>query len=255
MKIAQYVFFAGVCLTCITTLIRITAAQNSYNFSLELEAGPVWQSRNTIEIPNDGTGTSFSLTDSAGSGPWSAGRLTLLCKLNRSHSLGILAAPLSYTETVVFPNNVRFAGKNYNAQIPAEATYKFNSWRASYRYLFLTDARWRLWVGFTAKIRDARIALKQGSTSSKKTDLGFVPLLYFATDYHYATRWHLLFDVDALGGGPGRAIDSSLKLKYDITNRWGVATGYRIVEGGADTEEVYNFALFQYAFISTIYHF
>ena len=104
--------------------------------------------------------------------------------------------------------------------MPTEATYQFNSWRLSYRYKFKDGDRWQLWVGFTAKIRDAKIELRQGDTTSKDTDLGFVPLLHFAADWRFAERWHFIADLDGLAGGPGRAIDLALKVGYDINDRW-----------------------------------
>ena len=62
----------------------------------------------------------------------------------------------------------------------------------------------------------------------------------------------LINDVDALAGGPGRAIDLALKLRYDIDPRWAVTVGYRTVEGGADVESVYNFAWFNSAAVAMI---
>jgi hypothetical protein len=50
-------------------------AQNAPRFVLELEAGPVWQSRNDVQVPNTAEGTRFSLADLAGNGPWPAIRL------------------------------------------------------------------------------------------------------------------------------------------------------------------------------------
>jgi hypothetical protein len=47
----------------------------------------------------------------------------------------------------------------------------------------------------------------------------------------------------------------ALKLGYDINDRWSVTAGYRTVEGGADIEDVYNFAWFQYAVVSGVYRF
>jgi hypothetical protein len=44
-------------------------------FTVDAEAGAVWQSRNDVQIPGT-TGTRFDLTDVTGSGPWPAGRLT-----------------------------------------------------------------------------------------------------------------------------------------------------------------------------------
>ena len=145
-----------------------------------------------------------------------------------------------------------FAGASYQPGAPTEATYKFNSWRLSYRYRIKDGQRWKLWIGLTAKVRDAKIALRQGETSSQDDDLGFVPLLYFRADWRFAERWHLIFDIDALAGGPGRAIDLTARLGYDISPRWAVTAGYRTVEGGADVDTVYNFAWFNAATASVV---
>ena len=74
-------------------------------------------------------------------------------------------------------------------------------------------------------------------------------------DYRFADRWRLLFDLEGLAGGPGRAFDVALKVGYDVNHRWGITAGYRTVEGGADIEEVYNFAWFQYAVVSGVFRF
>jgi hypothetical protein len=224
-------------------------------FAIELEAGAVWQSRNDVQIPNDATGTRFSLVDLVGKGPWPAGRLYLTWNISNRHSLRGLLAPLSYTGTGSFTEPVDFAGQRYVAGDPVEATYKFNSWRLGYRYRFMDRERLKLSVGFTAKIRDAKIELEQGAVTSKDTDVGFVPLLNLAADWRFNSRWHVLFDFDGLAGGPGRAFDVALKLGYDISDSWGLAAGYRTVEGGADVESVYNFAWFHYALVSGTYRF
>lgn len=225
-------------------------ARDEARFAVELEAGPVWQSRNDVRIPNDDEGTRFSLTDVAGNGPWPAGRLYITWNLNDRHGLRALAAPLSYTETGLISEPVDFAGASYLSGVPTEATYQFNSWRLTYRYRFRRGDRWTWWVGATAKIREAKIELQQGDTTSRDTDLGFVPLLHLAADWRLAERWHVLLDLDALAGGPGRAEDFAAKLAYDLNDRWSVTAGYRTVEGGADTDDVYAFGWFHYAVVS-----
>jgi hypothetical protein len=230
-------------------------AQNAPRFVLELEAGPVWQSRNDVQVPNTAEGTRFSLADLAGNGPWPAIRLYVTWNINERHSLRGLLAPLSYTETGSFTGTVDFAGESYMPGTPVDGTYKFNSWRIGYRYRFLNREHLKLLIGFTAKIRDAKIELSQGGTTSKDTDLGFVPLLYLGADWQFSEKWHLLFDFEGLAGGPGRAFDTALKLQYDINDRWGISAGYRTLEGGADVESVYNFAWLHYAVISGSFRF
>jgi len=231
------------------------AAQEASRFAVELELGPVWQSSNDVQIPNDADGTRFSLVDLAGYGPWPAGRLYLTWNINERHGLRALAAPLSFTETGILQEPVDFAGASYLPGVPTEATYQFDSWRLTYRYRFHHGERWTWWVGATAKIRDAEIRLEQGGVTSRDTDLGFVPLLHLAADWRLAERWHLLLDLDALAGGPGRAEDFAAKLAYDLNERWSITAGYRTVEGGADTDDVYAFAWFHYAVVSGIYRF
>lgn len=230
-------------------------AQDASEFVIDLEAGTVWQSRNDVQIPNTDAGTRFSLVDLAGKGPWPAVRLYLTWNINNRHSLRGLLAPLAYTETGSFPNQVDFEGESYLPGSPVDATYKFNSWRLGYRYRFLDRERVTLSIGFTAKIRDAKIELIQGSTTGKKTDVGFVPLIHLGADWQLARKWNLLFDFEGLAGGPGRAFDIALKPYYEINEHWGLSGGYRTLEGGADVESVYNFAWQHYAVFSGTYRF
>jgi len=231
-------------------LLPVAAGAQVERLTIELEGGPAWQSYNDVEIPNDGSATRFSLYELAGSGPWPAGRLYVTWNLAERHGVRLLLAPFSLTETGVPDGVVRFAGETYAASVPVEATYTFNSYRLSYRYMFHSGARASAWVGATAKLRDAVIELEQGSTSSRKDDLGFVPLLHLAGEWRVAPAWRALLDVDGLAGGPGRAVDAALKLGYDVGDRWTVRAGYRMVEGGADVDAVYTFAWLHYATVS-----
>jgi hypothetical protein len=231
------------------------SAQDAPRLALEVEAGPVWQSRNDVRIPNDPSATRFSLRDLAGSGPWPTGRVYLTWNIGGRHGLRAMVAPFSITETGVLAGAVNFAGATYQTGTPVEGTYKFNSYRLSYRYRFHDGARWTWWVGFTAKIRDANIALRQGSTTSRKTDLGFVPLLHLSANSRFGTRWRLILDMDALAGGPGRAEDVAVKMGYDVARRWTLAAGYRTVEGGADVSSVYTFAWLHYGVLSVTHRF
>jgi hypothetical protein len=240
-------------LTAFVGVPGFAADTEAPKWTFELEAGPVWQSRNDVQIPNDDTGTRFSLVDLVGNGPWLGPRLIVNWNIRGRHGLQLYLAPLSYTETGRFEQPVRFAGETFAADTPTDATYQFNSWRASYRYQILRGSRWLTWVGFTAKIRDAKIELQQGGTTARDTDTGFVPLFLFEADYRFADRWHFLTDLDALAGGPGRAIDLALKLGYDLSERWQLTGGYRMIEGGADVDEVYNFAWFHSAVLSVVY--
>lgn len=219
-------------------------------FGLELEAGPVWQSRNDVQIPNDPSGTRFSLYDFAGSGPWPAARLYVTLFPAARHSLRLLLAPLVARAEGPLGEPVEFAGGSFATDEPATATYRFNSWRLTYRYRMRETERFSWHLGFTAKIRDAKIQIDQSGSSARKTDVGFVPLLHLAACWRPGGRWQVLLDLDALAGGPGRAEDLCIKLAYDLREDTALAFGYRTVEGGADVDAVYNFAWLHYLVFS-----
>jgi hypothetical protein len=60
---------------------------------------------------------------------------------------------------------------------------------------------------------------------------------------------------DALAAKQGRAEDVLLALLYRLSPKVTVKAGYRIVEGGANVEEVYNFALIHYASLGILIDF
>ena len=229
------------------------AAAQTSSFQLEFEGGGVWQSRNNVEIPNDGSATRFSLSDVMGGGAWPAGRVSLTWRLSESRAVRLLYAPLSVTATGMLQGPTDFAGATYASGTPVEATYKFNSYRASYLWRFHSGRRSAAWIGVTGKIRDASIRLSQGSVRSGKDDVGFVPLLHLAASRTFGTRWYLALDGDGLAGGPGRAVDASVKVGYGLSEDWSLGAGYRTVEGGADVESVYNFAWLHYAVVSMMW--
>lgn len=207
-----------------------------------------------MQIPGD-SGTRYSLDELVGTGPFPFYRLELTYNIRPRHSLRFLLAPFEYTKTGILDKNVFFVDQTFNAGENTDATYRFNSYRATYRYLFHDGEKWRWQVGFTAKIRDAEIALTQEGKSAKDSNVGLVPLLNLYGEYQLAERWHFIIDFDGLVGPQGRAVDLGLLARYDVTKRWYVGGGYRTLEGGADNDEVYNFAWFNYASISAGFRF
>lgn len=248
-------FYKLITLSLLATAPSLLEAQDDSKFQLEMEFGPIWQERNKVQIPNSTLADRYNLADLAGNGPWLSTRLDLNWNLDGPHGLRLILAPLSYTETGLLPENTRYAGSLFSNQSPVEAEYKFNSWRFGYRYRFHQSDRWQFWVGATAKIRDAKIELKQAATSALDDNVGFVPLLYLAGDYQINDRWSFRFDFDGLAGGPGRAFDISMKLGYQLSDRWRISTGYRGLEGGVDNDDVYNFAWFNTALVAMEYRF
>jgi hypothetical protein len=51
----------------------------------------------------------------------------------------------------------------------------------------------------------------------------------------------------ALAAPQGRVEEVIISATFSLTDHFELKAGYRILEGGADNDEVYNFALFNYA--------
>ena len=231
-----------------------SSAQDKEPFALELEGGLFWQNRNDVRIPNDDTATEFSLVEAVGTGPYGAFRVEADFDVAEKHGFRVVIAPLEVEDDGVLAESVSFAGETF-APGEVEAAYKFSSYRFTYRYRFYNGERWRWKVGFTGFIRDARIALEQGDVAAEDTNVGFVPLAYVQGRALLGERWRLIFEADALGASQGRAIDFSAKLAYDFTDNWQLGFGYRTIEGGADVDDVFNFAWLNFAVASIRYSF
>jgi hypothetical protein len=247
------------CLACLLSLATASAAPaaepNGWSrFSIELEAGPVGQTRNDVQIPGD-TGTEFSLKDLTGSGPYPAGRITFDWNMRQRHGLRLIVAPLQFDGRGSFDQPVFFAGTTFEPQASTKGTYRFNTYRAGYRYLFFSTDAWQMRLGATLLVRDAKIELEQNGVSASDSDFGFAPLLSFSTEWAFARGWTAILDFEGLAGGPGRALDLAVKVRYALNDEWSVGAGYRTLEGGVDSDDVYSFSWFHFAFLTLGYQF
>ena len=217
--------------------------------SVDVEAGPVFSGYNDVRIPGN-TGTDFSLVDDLEAQVAVAIRGRLSYTFNDRHWAGLLVAPLRVTSLGSFDREVLFAGERFSPGVELDALYRFDSYRLSYRYGLVRSDRFRLDLGLTAKVRDAEIRLSHTSVRlppASKTNTGFVPLISFRADWRFAPRLGLELDGDALAVPQGRAEDVSAALRVGLGDRVDARVGYRVLEGGSDSDVVYGFSLFHYA--------
>ncbi len=210
---------------------------------LDLETGGVWSVSNDVRIPGRG-GTRFSLSDDFTSSAAPYTRVRAGLTLGR-HELSALYAPLRLSAAGPAPADIAFFGTVFPAATPLRGSYRFDSYRLTWRYRLVDREQLELALGATAKIRDAAIGLC-AATCTVRSDTGFVPLASFSLRWRFAPPFGLLLDGDALAGGPGRAEDVTLAFTWDAAPNVTARAGWRFVEGGADTASVYNFALLSY---------
>jgi hypothetical protein len=221
---------------------------------IDLESGLILPGYNDVRIPGN-QGTLFSLKDDLVPENNVFYRLRLGYTINSRHTLSILYAPLEIKSEGSLAQDILFEGVEFPSNTELQGTYKFNSYRLTYRYDFVQKPRVEFGLGFTAKIRDAKIALSSPGLVSEKTNVGFVPIINFRLLWNMDDHFGLLLDGDALVAPQGRAEDVLIALAYKLSDRFAIRGGYRILEGGADNDEVYNFSLFNYASVGISYTF
>ena len=224
-------------------LLATTAGAGEIRASLE--GGAAWQTRNDFRIPGDG-GTLVELAE-FDSGPVASWRATLTWDLSSRQSLRLLAAPLRLETSFTPDTSIVFQDLVFPAGSSTDATYVFNSYRLTWYWRFPPGEKWSFRLGATLKVRDAEIGLAGAPGRSVKDDLGAVPLLYAYARYRVTERFALELEADALAAPQGRAEDVSFKGVFRLSDRVEVDLGYRLLEGGADNDEVYTFAFFHYA--------
>ena len=225
--------------TCLNT-------NDSYSqIGFDLESGIAMTGYNDVRIPGN-TGTLFSLSDELRADNTLFYRVRLNYSLNPKNTFSLLFAPLTIGSTGRFGKVVNFQNVYFPANTDINATYKFNSYRLTYRYELFQGKSFEFGLGLTGKIRDARIGLKSGTLESSKDNLGFVPLINFRLFLPVHDQLGFLFSGDALAAPQGRAEDVLAALTYGISDGLRIKVGYRLLEGGAENDEVYTFALINY---------
>ena len=236
------------------TVLALLAPEAFSQVDLDIETGIVSSGYNDVRIPGD-AGTLFSLSEELEAESGIFYRIRVFYHFNKRHHVGALYAPLSFNSSGQLDRELLFQDKTFPANTSLETTYQFNSYRLFYRYDFLRKNKIEIGVGFTAKIRDAKIAVKGNGQESVKENVGFVPILHFRVLWKFTGSLALVLDGDALAAPQGRAEDVLVAVLLKAFDKIDLKAGYRIVEGGAENDEVYTFALINYASIGAIIHF
>ena len=235
-------------------ILSIFSPATAGEFDVRLESGGVWSSRNDVRIPGD-DGTTFDMLGLTGNGPDPYLRVYATYHFNGRHALRLTFAPLTVEGTGRLNDDVMFEDEMFAADLPTKGTYKFNTYRMTYRWTFYDRERWRLGLGAAVLVRDADITLEQGDKRQSRDDLGLVPLLHLYGEYRFNDRASVILDMEGAWSTMGRAIDAALKAQYNFDSGLYLETGYRTLEGGADNDDVYTFAWLHYALVAAGYRF
>ena len=220
---------------------------------LNLESGALFTTIN--DIRNGYNGTLFSLKNDFQIPVSPFFRLRAGYLSNGKNHFSFLYAPLKIIGTETIEKDILFDGKTFKANMPIEVVYKFNSYRFTYNRRIISKDNFKFGLGLSAKIRDAGVTLQNSDQLSGNFSVGFVPLINLIANWNISQKMGVDFFGEGLAASKGRAIDLSLSGRYSFTKSLQGNFGYRMLEGGANGTNRYNFIQLHFFFASLNYSF
>ena len=232
--------------------LHFSLSTNAQTF-VNLESGAFYTGMN--DVRNGNNGTFFSLKNDFQTPVSPFFRLRVGCLSNGKDHFSFLYAPLNIVETGTIEKDILFDGNNFKANMPIEAVYKFNSYRFTYNRRIINKENFKFGIGLSAKIRDAGVSLKNKELLSENFSVGFAPLINLIANWDISQKMGVDFFGEGIAATKGRAIDLSLSGRYIFSNNLQGNIGYRLLEGGANGTNGYNFIQLHFIFASLNYLF
>ena len=170
-----------------------------------IEGAALLQLQNNVRVP--GNGSTVDYRSLIGAAPGASFRLVGNGEFDSDSGWRIVYAPLSISGSGTFSSAVSFNGSTFAAGVPTRGGYRFDSYRVSYwrRAKGNTTDKWQF--GWTLKLRDAEVSLRQPGVSTRYRNTGFVPLIYFGGTRSLTPDLELVVDFDGLWAPQGSALD------------------------------------------------
>ena len=230
--------------------LNANLAANAQTF-VNLESGAFFTNINDIRYGSNGTLFSLKNDFQTPLSPFLRLRIGFLT--DEKNHFSMLYAPLKIVETGTLANDILFDGNNFKANMPIEAVYMFNSYRFTYNRRIISKDNFNFGLGLSAKIRDAGVSLKNSELFKENFNVGFAPLINLIANWDISQKMGVNFFGEGIAASKGRAIDISLFGRYTFSESLQGNFGYRLLEGGANGTERYNFIQLHFIFASLNY--
>jgi hypothetical protein len=238
-------------------LIALVACSSTDLFGgagIDIESGGVFSGYNNVRVPGKG-GTKISLSRELHTNSEAFFRGGIILSPSERNHFSFYAAPLRLHANGSVNRTIIFRGVEFPISVALEARYKFDTYRLTYRYDFHRSHSFEAGLGVTALLRDASVTLESDTLRETEKNVGWVPLINFRFNWLFAANSNLLLQGNALAAPQGRAEDVLLAFVYNASPNFDIKLGYRILEGGADVDSFYGFALINYAVLGVILSF
>ncbi len=237
-------------ISCISAYAENDNGENdNLQFVSSIQAAGVFSGYNRVRLPGN-TGSTLSYTKDLDTNPSFSPRFEAGFLFFERHYLGFMGSLLTMSGCGTLDRNINYDGKIFTAGSRVKAIYRFDSYRMTYRYDFFLGESFRFGAGLTGKIRVAEISLETESPSAPQNgsfkNTGVVPLINFLAEWYLTPEWTVYTYGDWLVTPYGRAEDIFLGTRYSFNNPISIIAGYRMLEGGSDSDKVYTFAFFHY---------
>jgi len=220
-------------------------------FGVDVGIGAIFSGYNDIRAPSD-TGTEIlSLSDELDTEPTYFIKARVYHLIRRKHYVSVYVAPVRMTSSGEVNRSITFGGEEFPANTPLEAKYKINSYRLTYRYYLIRLRRLQAGLGLTADIKNSSISLAGGGMRAEETDTNILPLVGFNAYLTLTGNLGIIFEADVLALAKGRTEDILFALQYRLNNFVNLRMSYRMLEGGVDKTDIYNFALLNHFAVGT----
>lgn len=230
------------------TILLILICLNAHaRLRIDIGTGAVFSGYNDLRAPNI-SGTDVSLSEELKTDPNYFIKVRFTYTVDR-HSIALFAAPVRLEANGEIGKPIVFEEEEFSADVPLKAIYQLNSYRLTYRYDFIRTPKLRAGLGLSARIEDGYITLESSEAESEKDNREFIPLINLRIHWLFSKRLSFLVEGDAFAISRGRTEDIFLAIQYKLDDNFSLKLGYRILEGGIDIDELYNFRLLNYVVI------
>lgn len=242
---------SNVTVVLLAVLLSVGFSRACAGFGVDVGIGAIFTGYNDIRAPSDSGTDILSLSDELNTDPTYFVKVRVSHLIRGRHYISVFVAPIRMSSSGEIDRSVTFGGEEFPADTPLEAKYELNTYRLTYRYYFINTRRLQAGLGLTADVKNSSISLEGGGVKAEETDTNIMPLVDFSAYLTLTRSLGIIFEANALAIARGRTEDVLLAIEYRLNRFVNLRLSYRMLEGGIDKTDIYNFALLNHFAVGT----